>query len=187
MTNGQKPPVVPPIVRPPPPPPVVPFRKQLEEWEKKAEEQLGKVKSSQVRLEELSKVLEPPREPVTPIEKLYKVAKPFILDWGPLFPSTVKEGLLREQTKAEITEVSNQLERADFYYRLYNEVPYVIAGGKSVTVDDILSNLTMPANLTTEEIAEITDTLSDMISTITIGEPAIPEMAAEVELQNYLS
>jgi len=86
----------------------------------------------------------------------------------------------RVEIKNEALRLSEQLEKNDFYYRLFSEVPYVISSGKAATIEDILVNLPLPTNITTGELEEIESTISGMISAIT-GRTALPEMAAEVE------
>ena len=165
----------------PPPPQPSGFEDTIEGWDKKAKEHLAAAQANEVRLQELiAKQAELQPKPIKSLVNLLS----FGVDPG--------EGFLferlqeRKQLKPDIIEAELAIERDDFYARLYSQVPIVISGGDIGSVDDILSILKPPGNLTSEELDEINDIISGMVSTLT-GMPELAEGAEPIELPELVA
>lgn len=159
------------------------FKRQLEDWEKQAEFHAGEALKTQEQLDvlggEYSQLqLSQQYIPTRP-------TGPGIVGLPPQLVGVTTYGIQAKarmgDIKTEITSLTDTLKRENFYYKLYYEVPYVISGGKANTVDDILSRLDIPPNITPAELADVEGIISGMMDTLT-GRPTLPEMAAEAEI-----
>ena len=121
------------------------FDKLLEDWEKQAKQHYDATQATQGLIQSLSKQIEEAQRPPAGFEESFErfVTRiqplQYILPRPPWARGYEVPERVIARVKPQITNLTNQMEKDDFYYRLYGEVPYVIAGGKSLTADDILS------------------------------------------------
>lgn len=160
------------------------FEKQLAEWEKQYQFYSGQFDASQKRLESYRQEL----------EQTYNVEVRDPSSWWGRFPSwlggvvNISEklsysaipvqapGARRRSIRANINITVADIERNDFFTRLYREVPIAAATGEVASADDVLAALKPPDNLTSDELSSIRDTISSMITGLTertkVAEPS---------------
>ncbi|GAG62539.1 unnamed protein product [marine sediment metagenome] len=149
------------------------FNKKLAEWEAQTKLYVEQTITAQTRLEDLTKQLTeastqfiPPSAPpkmIGPVEFI-SPAMSELLKKAEYAVATAPEIQL---IKDDITRVSAELERYDFFARLYNEVPAAIAAGAVYGADGVLTKLIPPGDLTAAELEEVRTTISEMAAIIT--------------------
>lgn len=182
MPNGIEP-IKPPVPPPPPPPPVPP----IEEWERKAAEHVELVQRGEERLRELVATIEtygakiPGAPEVTmQVSPLWEILPEWMRSIAGLGSLVELPESARRDIRRQIVSVEAEIERDDFYARLYSQVPIVISGGGATDPEEILALLQPSPNITTDELDEIRDTITGMVETLT-EMPPLPEMALEAE------
>ena len=145
------------------------FEKQLAEWEKQTQLYQEQAKTSQLQITDYGKQLEAlsPKQPTNLLERIFWAAKPLIMEWGPLYPSAAKDLIAKRVLTENISQAALDLERNDFFARLYSEVPIAIFAGAVSSYDEVLARLNPPSDLTADELSEVIDTISNMIAVIT--------------------
>lgn len=170
MTTEPRPPAPP--TTPPPTPPD--FEETIKEWEEKAKEHMELAQQSEVQLRQLGQEYErlSQREPPGWV--------PSWLRWMPgigyaAYGPWGQAGLM-SGVKSRIEIVETELERYDFYARLYYQAPMAIMGRKVANADDVLALLQPPRNTSPTELEEITNLIDSMFDVIV---RPLPEMALE--------
>ncbi|KKN75149.1 hypothetical protein LCGC14_0383080 [marine sediment metagenome] len=168
-----------------PPPPQPPgFEDTIEGWEKRSREHMLSAQRGEERLQQLGTNIERFTARIPGVPGVFEV--PLLLQ---ILPKVVRNiagigFILPEQTrgemKREMDTVIIGIERDDFYARLFSQVPIVISGGKFTTVEELLSVLRPPDNITSEELDEIDNIIIGMVETLT-DIPQLPELASEAE------
>lgn len=151
------------------------FERQLAEWEKEAKRHWDLATTSQKQLsgqiKRLEEIQEPPEWVPSWLRWVPNIGYARIGPWS-------RRGLVAK-LKPQIDVTQATLERDDFYYRLYSEVPFVLSSGQMTSVDEVLTKLTIPTDLRAEELSDIRDTIANMIGIVTAR---LPEMALEAEV-----
>jgi len=101
------------------------------------------------------------------------------------FTGVVGEELNRLKNK--MTIAMDDLEKQEFYYKLYGDVPTVISSGRLTSVDEVLSALSIPKTITPTELSSIRDTIAGMIKAISAPEGVTPEEAVELGLPELIA
>lgn len=176
------------------------FDKIVEGWERKAGEHRGLALTSEKRLRDLATGIESygAKIPISQgrARKLEAAGQPVPrLQVGALWealPSWARNILgfgslvelpeqARREMRQEVTTTELELERNDFYARLYGQAPIAISGGSVTNPDQILELLKPPPNMTPDELDEIHNTIGTMVDTLMGTGEALPEMALESE------
>lgn len=168
-------PIKPPVIKPVGAPPPGPTERDItiEGWEEKATEHMELAQQGEQQIRSL----------VTEFEELQRIhlRPPWLPDWlrglpagitlmGPFGPRAELASF-----KPRIQEVEFQVEREDFYTRLYSQVPFVIASGRSADPEEILALLQPSPSITPAELDEVRDTILSMVEVLTGEVPAAPE------------
>ena len=146
------------------------FEKQLAKWEKESQLYQEQGRTSQQQMTDYGKQMEAIYTLPAWIEKMPPqlgfLKQIFERTW---FPSTPARPLAlgAPKLREDINIAARDLERSDFFARLYSEVPIAISVGAVASSDEILAMLSPPPGLTAEELSTIRDTISDMIAVIT--------------------
>jgi len=99
------------------------------------------------------------------------------------FVGTAGEELGRLKNKMGVA--IDDLEKQDFYHKLYGDVPTVISSGRATSVDEVLSLLPVPKTITPAELSSIRNTIAGMFEAFS-AEP-LEEIAREVELPELIA
>jgi hypothetical protein len=175
---------------------VSPFQELLKQWDAKAAKYQKQLEVSSTKLEELQTQLrqayEKPLLPegMTP-EQLEKYQQqPLLQRLFPFeAPPTITVPLERRRLKADVEVEAANVAKAEFYTRLYSVIPPTVMGNQVFTVDEALSVVQPPANLTTTELDEVREAIQTMINSYadlpepelaTGGEAELPELVPPI-------
>ena len=153
------------------------FEKKLQDWEKKTQLYQEQAQTSQKLITEYGRQLDVAAQPPTaPSFVSARFAEVYAQQAYPL---------IIQDVRPKLTIAANDLERSDFFARLYGEVPFAISAGQVSSADEVLSLLKPPATLTADELAEVRSTILDMVATITQPPGELPLEAMDLEEIDY--
>lgn len=163
------------------------FEKKLSEWEKQSQLYREQARTSQQQVAVQGKELEHlATQQGSWYEKwfgggafgsaFWKPRTWFAPITGPSMAELIEQ---RNILRTDIQQATADLERSDFFARLYGEAPLAISAGAVSSPDELLTMLTPPAELTADELADVRSTVSDMIASIT--EPSVLPELEEIE------
>ena len=160
------------------------FNKKLAEWEKQSKLYFEQYQTSQKKIDSLNKeyteaVVPKTEEQYTAMtgwQKFRYLVNP--LEAGEVLAIPRQEASAAYYKKY-LPIYKQEQDKAEFYYRVYNELPYVISAGQITSPEDALSKLpqTTLSSLSDAERNDLRVIISDMITTLT----GIPEMARDIE------
>ena len=148
----------------------------IEEWEKKAQGYINATRKSDERLKVLTAEYNKLQRPPDWVpEWLRWIPNAGYAAWGPYSSQGLTANL-----KPQLQEAQAEIERNDFYARLYAQVPFTLSTGRLVNSEEVMSLLTLPPNMPAGEVDEVQEIIEGMIDVFT-GVPPQPEMALEAE------
>ncbi len=158
------------------------FEKKLLEWESKAKLYEAEVKPLEERatvlgeqLAQLGTLAKTKAQDIPAVREMYEV----ISKMPGYSPAT---GILSVQAtaSAEYKSVQQSLLKNVFYIDLYGVAPSLVLSGKANSVDEVLSMMAIPEDLSSTELADAREVISSMLGAKTAGEPL--ELGEEAEV-----